>query len=55
MKQICMFVAVPIVMETVRKLAGSLFKKNRTDLYREDMVHYVTDDSLHTHSKWNYA
>lgn len=40
-------VAVPIVMETAKEACKEAYlKKNRTDLYREDMVHYVTDDQF---------
>jgi len=40
-------VAVPIVMETARETCREAYiKKGRPDLFREDMVHYVTDDQF---------
>tara|TARA_Y100000996_G_scaffold128488_1_gene97506 strand:- start:569 stop:1432 length:864 start_codon:yes stop_codon:yes gene_type:complete len=40
-------VAVPIVMETAKETCKeSYLKQGRTDLYRDDMVHYVTDDQF---------
>ena len=40
-------VAVPIVMETAKETCKEAYlKKGRTDLYRQDMVHYVTDDQF---------
>jgi len=40
-------VAVPIVMEAAKETCKeSYLKKGRPDLYREDMVHYVTDDQF---------
>ena len=40
-------VCVPIVMETAKEaVKESYLKKGRPDLYREDMVHYVTDDQF---------
>ena len=40
-------VAVPIVMETAKETCKeSYLKQARTDLYRDDMVHYVTDDQF---------
>ena len=40
-------VCVPIVMETAKEACKeSYLKKGRPDLYREDMVHYVTDDQF---------
>ena len=40
-------VAVPIVMETAKEACKeSYLKKGRPDLYRDDMVHYVTDDQF---------
>ena len=40
-------VAVPIVMETAKETCKEAYlKKGRTDLYKQDMVHYVTDDQF---------
>ena len=40
-------VCVPIVMETAKEACKeSYLKKGRPDLYRDDMVHYVTDDQF---------
>ena len=40
-------VCVPIVMETAKETCKeSYLKKGRPDLYRNDMVHYVTDDQF---------
>ncbi len=40
-------VAVPIVMETAKEACKEAYlKKGRTDLYKQDMVHYVTDDQF---------
>ncbi len=40
-------VAVPIVMETAKETCKEAYlKQGRTDLYRNDMVHYVTDDQF---------
>ena len=40
-------VCVPIVMETAKETCKeSYLKKGRPDLYRDDMVHYVTDDQF---------
>ena len=40
-------VCVPIVMETAKEACKeSYLKKGRSDLYRDDMVHYVTDDQF---------
>ena len=40
-------VCVPIVMETAKEACKeSYLKKGRPDLYRNDMVHYVTDDQF---------
>jgi len=40
-------VCVPIVMETAKETCKeSYLKKGRPDLYRKDMVHYVTDDQF---------
>ncbi len=40
-------VAVPIVMEAAKETCKeSYLKKGRPDLYRDDMVHYVTDDQF---------
>ena len=40
-------VAVPIVMETAKETCKeSYLKKGRPDLFREDMVHYITDDQF---------
>ena len=40
-------VAVPIVMETAKETCKEAYlKKGRTDLYKKDMVHYVTDDQF---------
>tara|TARA_B100000579_G_C22819844_1_gene849955 strand:+ start:22 stop:885 length:864 start_codon:yes stop_codon:yes gene_type:complete len=40
-------VAVPIVMETAKETCKeSYLKQARADLYRDDMVHYVTDDQF---------
>jgi len=40
-------VAVPIVMETAKEACKeSYLRKGRPDLYRDDMVHYVTDDQF---------
>ena len=40
-------VCVPIVMETAKETCKEAYlKKGRPDLYRDDMVHYVTDDQF---------
>jgi len=40
-------VCVPIVMETAKETCKEAYlKKGRSDLYRHDMVHYVTDDQF---------
>ena len=40
-------VCVPIVMETAKETCKEAYlKKGRPDLYRNDMVHYVTDDQF---------
>ncbi len=40
-------VCVPIVMEAAKETCKeSYLKKGRPDLYRDDMVHYVTDDQF---------
>ena len=40
-------VCVPIVMETAKETCKeSYLRKGRPDLYRDDMVHYVTDDQF---------
>ena len=40
-------VCVPIVMETAKEACKEAYlKKGRPDLYRDDMVHYVTDDQF---------
>ena len=40
-------VAVPIVMETAKETCKEAYlKQGRADLYRDDMVHYVTDDQF---------
>ena len=40
-------VAVPIVMETAKETCKEAYlKQGGTDLYRNDMVHYVTDDQF---------
>ena len=40
-------VCVPIVMETAKETCKeSYLRKGRPDLYRKDMVHYVTDDQF---------
>ncbi len=40
-------VCVPIVMETAKEACKEAYlKKGRPDLYRKDMVHYVTDDQF---------
>ena len=40
-------VCVPIVMETAKEACQEAYlKKGRPDLYRDDMVHYVTDDQF---------
>ena len=40
-------VCVPIVMETAKETCKEAYlKKGRPDLYRKDMVHYVTDDQF---------
>ena len=40
-------VCVPIVMETAKETCKeSYLKKGRPDLYRDDMIHYVTDDQF---------
>ena len=40
-------VCVPIVMETAKETCKEAYlRKGRPDLYREDMVHYVTDDQF---------
>jgi hypothetical protein len=40
-------VAVPIVMETAKETCKeSYLKQGRPDLFREDMVHYITDDQF---------
>jgi len=40
-------VAVPIVMETAKETCKEAYlKQGRTDLYRNDMVHYITDDQF---------
>ena len=40
-------VCVPIVMEAAKEACKeSYLKKGRPDLYRDDMVHYVTDDQF---------
>ena len=40
-------VAVPIVMETARETCKEAYiKKGRPDLFRDEMVHYVTDDQF---------
>lgn len=40
-------VCVPIVMETAKETCQQAYlKKGKNDLYRKDMVHYVTDDQF---------